>query len=362
MTAHEAINIAILGTGGVGSAFIRQLQQFQALHRLHVVLIARSTASVHSPDYAPIDLSNWEAALTQGPISVSQILDYLRKSPAPTILVDNTSSDDVAAAYPLFLAQRIHIATPNKRAFSSDIGLYQQILGASVTSGARAYHESTVGAGLPVISTLKDLLITGDRVHKIEGVFSGTLSFIFNNLSPAGTRGTQAFSDVVGLAKGKGYTEPDPREDLNGQDVARKLTILARLSGLPVTSPTSFPVHSLIPKPLEGAKSVDEFMSGLKDFDAQMDKVRKDAEATGSVLRYVGELDVINKKVEVKLATYPASHPFATLQASDNIILFHTARYSERPLVIQGAGAGAEVTAMGVLADVARITERVVGI
>jgi len=219
------------------------------------------------------------------------------------------------------------------------------------------YHESSVGAGLPVISTLKELVDTGDSVTKIEGVFSGTMSFLFNSFAPTQGLGGK-WSAEVKKAKELGYTEPDPRDDLNGLDVARKLTILARLVGLKVESPTSFPVQSLIPNELESVASGEEFLQRLPEFDAQMEEIKAAAEKEGKVVRFVGSIDVVKKEVKVGLERFDKTHPIAALSGSDNIIAFHTTRYQSSPLIIQGAGAGGEVTAMGVTGDLLKVIER----
>jgi homoserine dehydrogenase len=254
--------------------------------------------------------------------------------------VDNTSSQEVADAYPLFK-------------------LWQDIFTAARMSGAKVYHESSVGAGLPVISTLKDLIDTGDEVTKIEGVFSGTMSFLFNSFAPVQGAGGQ-WSAEVKKAKELGYTEPDPRDDLNGLDVARKLTILARLAGLPVESPTSFPVESLIPKELETVSSGDEFLEKLPQFDSRMEETKLAAEKQGKVVRFVGSIDMDSKSVKVGLEMFDKSHSIAALKGSDNIISFYTKRYGNNPLIIQGAGAGGDVTAMGVTGDLIKVISQIV--
>lgn len=180
------------------------------------------------------------------------------------------------------------------------------------------------------------------------------MSFLFNSFQPLGGGGGK-FAAEVKKAKELGYTEPDPRDDLNGLDVARKLTILARIAGLPVESPTSFPVQSLIPKELESASSGDEFLQRLPEFDAQMDQLKEEASKEGKVIRFVGSIDVPSKQVKVGLEKFDASHPIAALKGSDNIINFYTKRYSSNPLIIQGAGAGGDVTAMGVTGDLLKV-------
>jgi homoserine dehydrogenase len=180
------------------------------------------------------------------------------------------------------------------------------------------------------------------------------MSFLFNSFMPV-AGGGGAFGAEVAKAKELGYTEPDPRDDLNGLDVARKLTILARLAGLPVESPTSFPVQSLIPAELESSKSGDKFLSRLPEFDSRMEELKESARKQGKVIRFVGSIDVGSKAVKVGLEEFEASHPIAALKGSDNIINFYTERYGANPLIIQGAGAGAEVTAMGVTGDLLKV-------
>lgn len=214
-----------------------------------------------------------------------------------------------------------------------------------------------------MISTLKDLIATGDQVTRIEGVFSGTLSFLFNTFAPAAPSSSpQRWSEVVTQARELGYTEPDPRDDLNGMDVARKCIILARLAGLEVTSPDAFPVESLIPEALAGlpgtTEGVAEFMARLPEFDGRMAVLKEDAEKAGKVVRYVGSVDVTAGKVAVGLKKFDKGSAIASLTGSDNAINFYTKRYGERPLVIQGAGAGRDVTAMGVMADLIKVIER----
>lgn len=365
------VYIAIIGVGGVGKEFLKQLSNYitsnrSAPHILIPIVVSRSSAAVVSQDYSPIFLPSALdnlARSTTNPLSFpDEALSYFRGAPGEVILVDNTSDEKLAAHYPALLKNGVHIATPNKKGFSSDITLWDSIFasarGPSNLGGGYVFHEATVGAGLPVLSTLRELIETGDKVKKIEGIFSGTMSFLFNTFAPVGSGSSARFSEVVVKARDLGYTEPDPRDDLNGLDVARKLTILARLSGLNVRTPTSFPIQTLIPKPLESAASADEFLQGLGDYDTAMDELKRDAEAIGKTIRYVGKLDVESGHVEVGLHTFNTSSPIAGLKGSDNIISFYTERYGDNALIVQGAGAGAEVTSMGVLGDVIKILQR----
>ena len=352
------------GAGGVGKAFLSQLRTLAARRpapKLNLCYIATSRKALYNDDYSAITTDNVVdtlAASSKSPLELSKVVEYLAAAPSKAVLVDNTSSQDVADLYPLALGRGVSIVTPNKKAFSGSYKLWDDIFSAAESTGAKVYHESSVGAGLPVISTLKDLVDTGDKVTKIEGVFSGTMSFLFNSFAPTEGKGGQ-WSAEVQKAKELGYTEPDPRDDLNGLDVARKLTILARLAGLPVESPTSFPVQSLIPKQLESCSSGDEFLEKLSEFDSEMEQTKAMAEASGKVVRFVGKIDVALKEVKVGLEMFDRSHPIAALKGSDNIISFYTERYGSNPLIVQGAGAGGDVTAMGVTADLIKVVSQI---
>lgn len=366
MPLPRQVFIAVIGAGGVGKAFLSQLsglaqrlsQSPSSPYYLSLIWLSTSKKAIYHADYK--SLSNWESELqnsTTPTLPLPQLAEYLVKAPGKVVLVDNTSNQDVADSYPAFLKNGISIVTPNKKAFSGSYGLWADIFNAATNgngNGGFVFHESSVGAGLPVISTLKDLVETGDEVQKIEGVFSGTMSFLFNSFQPTSGGGGK-FSAEVANAKEKGYTEPDARDDLNGLDVARKLTILARLAGLKVESPTSFPVQSLIPKELESCSSGDEFLQKLPQYDDQMENLKADAEKEGKVIRFVGSVNVPKGEVKVGLEKFDKSHPIAALKGSDNIIAFYTKRYGDNPLIIQGAGAGGDVTAMGVTADLIKV-------
>lgn len=356
----RTVDIAIIGSGVVGSAFIRQLNNLNSVFHLNVIYFARnSREAIYSDDLETVDLSNYATASTRPVLSIDDLVSFIKKAPHPGVLVDNTSSEHMANSYADFLKHGISIVTPNKKAFSSSLEAWNTIFKSSESfCGGLVYHEATVGAGLPIIGPLRDLVATGDKIKKIEGIFSGTLSYIFNEFSTADPKSDVKFSDVVKVAKDLGYTEPDPRDDLNGLDVARKVTILARIAGVDVESPSSFPVESLIPKALESVESADEFMARLPEFDGDIQQVKAEALKNGKVLRFVGLVDVESGDVSVKIGQYPLDHPFAALKGSDNVVAITSERYPN-PLIIQGAGAGAEVTAHGVLADLLKIAERI---
>lgn len=367
MASTKTVYIGIIGAGGVGKAFLSQLAALTTRRpspKLVLCYISTSKKSLYHADYTPLSLSTAIDDLATNsvgaPPPLPKIVEYLSSVPAgaKAVMVDNTSAQDVADAYPLFLGAGVSVITPNKKAFSGSYALWQAIFAAAATSGAKVYHESSCGAGLPIISTLKDLIETGDQVTRIEGVFSGTMSFLFNSFAPTEGAGGK-WSAEVKKAKELGYTEPDPREDLVGLDVARKLTILARLAGLPVESASSFPVQSLIPAELESVSSGAEFLEKLPAFDAQMEEVKIAAEKEGKVVRYVGSIDFGAGQVKVGLEKFDRSHPIAALKGSDNIISFYTKRYGSNPLIVQGAGAGGEVTAMGVTSDLIKVLAQI---
>jgi len=331
----------------VGKHFLQQLSLLtQKLPNISLVLITRSNKSLSASAQTPIDLGKWEKDLDASAspaLSTQDVINFLAKIQGKCIVVDNTSSQAVADAYPDFLEYGFSIVTPNKKAFSSTLDLWRAIHTESYRSYAPylerglVYHESSVGAGLPIISTLKDLINTGDEVQRIEGVFSGTMSSLFNSFAPVEGNGGK-WSQEVKKAKEAGFTEPDPRDDLNGVDVARKLVILARLVGLEIESTDSFPVQSLIPKELESVESGDVFLERLGEFDGRMEEVRDEAVKEGKVVRFVGSVDVGKKVVKVGLEKFDRSHPIAGLKGSDNIVSFYTKRYGSNPLVVQGAG------------------------
>lgn len=336
--------------GGVGKSFLQQVEQLNnqlqahitSPRSIHVVLIARSNQILYGgPDgdesylYSSITLSSWEKKLSERPkepvlmAKIAHMLIQMVEDDNHVALVDNTSSEKLAYNYPVLLSRGISVITPNKKAFSGPIGLWQSLFDAaangngSIKSGS-IFHESTVGAGLPVISTLNDLVRTGDKVQRIQGVFSGTLSFLFNQFMPGRKTSDNDqggnFSDEVCTAKVLGYTEPDPREDLNGLDVARKLTILARIVGLEVESPTSFPVQSLVPKEIEGIEDGNEFIKKLAKFDDIMTKRKEEAEREDKVLRFVGSIEVETKDIRVGLERFVSrcycAHRLMTILAS----------------------------------------------
>jgi bifunctional aspartokinase / homoserine dehydrogenase 1 len=352
--SDQTISIGLVGAGNVGSMLIGQLaQQARRLKEdfdvdLRVRAIATSRRMLLSD--RPIDLESWRDGFEEHgePVDLARLAIHVRTDHLPhAVLIDCTASDDVARLYGTWLERRIHVITPNKRANTGPLDYYRRLRQANRTVGAHYLYETTVGAALPIVQTLRDLVQTGDEIVEIEGILSGTLSYLFNIFD-----GTTSFSALVAKAKSLGYTEPDPRDDLSGMDVARKIVILAREIGMTLEL-SDVEVKSLVPEALQGG-SVDAFLAALPNHDADMEALRREAAAAGQVLRFVGRVGR-DGRASVALRAYPASHPFARIQLTDNIVLFRTARYSENPLVVQGPGAGREVTAAGVFADLLRL-------
>ena len=304
-------------------------------------------------------VSDWDAASVNATISdvdldafVNALQRAAKDSGGAAVVVDNTSSDAVASLYQDWLKRGVHVVTPNKKANSGDLTRFELTKQAALDGNAFWLYEGTIGAGLPIVSTLRTLRASGDTIRVVQGIFSGTMSFLFNVWDP-----TKPFSDVVFQAKQAGYTEPDPRDDLNGLDVARKVVIAAREAGLDL-SLHDVDVASLVPAELEDC-SVEDYLTRLPEFDSVIARQAMEADAEGKVLRFVGKVDVVAKTGTVELAKFPKDHPFATLQGADNIVEIQSMRYSAEmestPLIIRGPGAGAQVTAGGVFGDVCKL-------
>lgn len=355
--SKTTLAMGIIGPGLIGGTLLDQLRDQAAVLKeefnidLRVMGIIGSDKMILSN--SGVDLTRWRE-LRNEKAEVADLNKFTQhvhgnESIPNTVLVDCTADSSVANHYYDWLCKGIHVITPNKKANSGPLDRYLKLRAQQRESYTHYFYEATVGAGLPIISTLRGLLETGDKILRIEGIFSGTLSYIFNNFV-----GARSFSDVVTEAKQLGYTEPDPRDDLSGTDVARKVIILARESGLKLEL-SDIPVQSLVPDPLKACKSAEEFMQQLPKYDEELAKQRNIAEATGEVLRYVGVVDAIESKGMVELKRYSKDHPFAQLSGSDNIIAFTTMRYKNQPLIVRGPGAGAQVTAGGIFSDILRL-------
>ncbi|TBV77296.1 hypothetical protein EYC46_07700 [Pseudoxanthomonas winnipegensis] len=348
----QTFAVGVIGPGHVGGALLDQLRaaQPQLLGKANVDLRLRAIASSHRMLLAERSIEDdWRGVFAQArePLDLDRFTEHLLASHLPhTVIVDCSASPAVADRYAGWLAAGIHVVTPNKQAGSGSLQRFEAIAEAAAASGARFRYEATVGAGLPVITTLRDLVDTGDAVTSIEGIFSGTLAWLFNRFD-----GSVPFSELVRQARAMGYTEPDPRDDLSGTDVGRKLVILAREAGRAL-SLEDVRIESLVPQALRQA-SVEDFMARLDEVDADFAQRLAAAKAAGKVLRYVARLD--QDGASVGLVELPADHAFANLRQTDNVVQFTTRRYCDNPLIVQGPGAGPEVTAAGVFADVLRV-------
>ncbi|MTI74858.1 MAG: bifunctional aspartate kinase/homoserine dehydrogenase I [Stenotrophomonas sp.] len=349
----QTFSVGVIGPGNVGAALLEQLHlaQPQLLARAKLDLRLRAVLSRNRMllDARGVQ-GDWKAAFEASaePADLDRFTEHLLSARLPhTLVIDCSGSADVADRYAGWLAAGIHVVTPNKQAGSGPLARYQAIREAATATGARFRYEATVGAGLPVITTLRDLVDTGDEVTAIAGIFSGTLAWLFNKYD-----GSVPFSQLVAQARAMGYTEPDPRDDLSGVDVARKLVILAREAGHAL-SLEDVAVEGLVPADLQQG-GVEAFMARLHEVDAGFDQRLADARGRGNVLRYVARFEP-GQRPTVGLVELPGDHAFANLRLTDNVVQFRTRRYCDNPLVVQGPGAGPEVTAAGVFADVLRV-------
>jgi aspartokinase/homoserine dehydrogenase 1 len=348
----QTISLGVIGPGKVGAALLDQIAS--AAPRLHaganLDLRLRALASsrrMHLADGTGVATPWRERLELAQDCDLDAFAAHVHAAHLPhAVIVDCSASPKVAARYAEWLAAGIHVITPNKQAGAGPLAQWQAIRDAAARGGARFRYEATVGAGLPVISTLRDLLDTGDELIAVEGILSGTLAWLFNRYD-----GEQPFSQLVREAHELGYTEPDARDDLSGTDVARKLVILAREAGRELNL-DQVQVESLIPRELAEV-SPEDFLARLGEFDDAMRTRHARASAGGNVLRYVARLD--GDGARVGLVELPATHAFAHLQLTDNIVQFSTRRYCHNPLIVQGPGAGPEVTAAGVFADLLRV-------
>src|SRR5580704_10310405 len=350
----NTLSIGLIGPGTVGHVLLAQIEtQIARLRALNLDLRVRGIASSKRMllEETSVDLSRWteRMAETGEALNLEKFINHVQADYVPhTVVIDCTASAEVADRYREWLARGIHVVTPNKKANSGTLPYYRALQEAKRDSGTHYLYEATVGAGLPIIQTLRDLRGTGDDVTQIEGIFSGTLAYLFNVFD-----GSESFSSIVRAAKAKGYTEPDPRDDLSGVDVARKLIILGREMGLTLEI-ADVQVEGLVPAALTQC-SVEEFMARLPESDAAMAAAFSDARSKNQVLRYVGRIDA-GGKATVGLMRLDQKHAFANIALTDNVVRFATRRYCDNPLIVQGPGAGPEVTAAGVFSDLLRLS------
>jgi bifunctional aspartokinase / homoserine dehydrogenase 1 len=354
LSDRKLLNVFLVGTGLIGSSLIDMVKdQFGKLAKeskleVNIVAIANSKSMLFDEDGLELQSCLGKMKNSGEQMNMKSFFDKMSAINLPnSIFVDCTSSPEVTSFYEDILAANISIVTPNKKANSSSMDSYRRLKETAFKRGVKFLYETNVGAGLPVINTMNDLLLSGDKVIRIEAVLSGTLNYIFSSFEEG-----RKFSEVVKEAKAKGYTEPDPRDDLNGMDVARKILILTRESGVEMEL-DEIKVENLVPEPCRGDMGIEKFFSCLEEYDKDFETLRRTAADEGKKLRYMAVLN--EGKVKIQLGSVDQKHPFYSLSGSDNIILLTTERYHDRPMVIRGPGAGAAVTAAGVFADIIRI-------
>ena len=350
----KQVNLFIAGVGNVGKSLIEQIKQqkkyIKSTLKIKLKVIALSNSRTMVFDENGLDLEDWESVLKNGqptePMAFFEATKNLNLR--NSIFIDITANEAIANTYSHYLKQSISVVACNKIACSSTVDNYKELKQLSHKYNVPFLFETNVGAGLPVIDTLKHLINSGDKVHTVNAVLSGSLNFIFNNFNKNTT-----FHDVVKQAQAEGFTEPDPRIDLSGVDVARKLLILARESG-EMLEMDAIENDPFLPKECMEAASVELFYETLKTNEAVFQKLFSSAESNQCKLKYVAAFK--DGKSKVGLQEIPAGHPFYNLEGKDNIVMFYTNRYTEQPMIIKGAGAGSEVTASGLFADIIRIS------
>ncbi|CAM1343734.1 bifunctional aspartate kinase/homoserine dehydrogenase I [Tenacibaculum amylolyticum] len=350
----KQLNLFITGVGNVGNRFLAQLQQQKEYLldnlKIQIRVIGISNSTKMYFDEKGIDLKDWKKSLLENGehASLESFLEQAKQlNLRNSVFIDNTANQSVSKMYQQYLENNIAVVTCNKIACASELQNYKKLKEVSKKYNASFLFETNVGAGLPIIDTLKNLVASGDRVHKIQAVLSGSLNYVFNNYNTNNT-----FHDVVAKAQEEGYTEPDPKIDLSGVDVARKILILARESGYELEL-SDIDNNSFLPEESLETTNNEDFYNSLTKLEAHFQDIYAKANTENCKLKYVAEL--VDGKAKVGLQHIPQAHPFYNLEGSDNIVLFFTDRYPIQPLQIKGAGAGAEVTASGIFADVIRI-------
>jgi len=351
----RTVNLFLAGAGLIGRTLLKQIAAQREMllkqHSIRIRLVGIINSRSMVIDPKGIDLGAWQERLGEGePADMGVYVDLIKALNLPSAcFCDCTASDQPPSYYEGILASSIAIVTPNKRANSGPMERYRALKNAAREKDVIYGYETTVGAGLPVIGTLHDLVACGDTVTRIEAVLSGTVSFIFNGLRPG-----RSFSSLVLEAKSRGYTEPDPRDDLGAIDIARKTLILIREAGLDLDS-KDIVIEPILPETMTKAATVDEFLALLPSIDESMTALAKAAASRGKVLRYVAIITPDSARLSLK--EYGPESSFYNLDGTDNLVMFSTARYSTNPLVVRGPGAGADVTAGGVFADILKTAQ-----
>jgi len=354
LSSEKRINIFAIGVGLIGGTLLQQIEDQKEYLKndlsLELKIVGLSNSRKMTFDEDGLDAVEWKSRIESSDTKadVSAFVAKMKKMNLPnTIFIDNTASTVVPEFYKEILSASISIVTPNKIATSSSYDHYLDLKNTAKAKNVQFLYETNVGAGLPVISTLQGLINSGDKIEKIEAVVSGSLSYIFNNFD-----GAEPFHDLVMKAKELGYTEPDPRDDLSGSDVRRKIIILTREAGIAI-EPDDVKLEPILPKVCMEANDVPAFFATLKDKNDYFVGLIEKAKSEDKVLRFIASME--NGKAKISLQAVGIDNPFYSLQMSDNMIVFTTKRYNDRPLIVRGPGAGAEVTAGGVFSDVISI-------
>jgi len=354
LSTEKRINIFSVGVGLIGGTLLQQIEeQKQYLAdglSLELKIVGLSNSRKMVFDAEGIDAQSWKNALDQSDQSAdpAKFVEVMKEMNLPnSIFIDNTASTTVPEFYKEILGSSISIVTPNKIATSSSYAHYLDLKNTAKANNVQFLYETNVGAGLPIISTLQGLINSGDKIEKIEAVVSGSLSYIFNNFD-----GSEPFKDLVLKAKELGFTEPDPRDDLSGSDVRRKIIILTREAGISI-EPEDVDLKPILPQVCMDAPTIDAFFDTLDDQQSYFEQLITDAKADGKVLRFIASME--NGAAMISLQAVGPESPFHGLAMSDNMIVFTTKRYHDRPLIVRGPGAGAEVTAGGVFSDIITI-------
>jgi len=350
----KTVNVFMVGVGLIGGTLLEQIKD-QTAHleekqKLHINITGLANTKKILLNEKGIDLNTWKSDLTKSVVKSdieAFVNDMISMNLPNSVFVDNTANQSLPEYYKSILSANISISTPNKVANSASFQQYEELKKLAQAKQVEFLYETNVGAGLPVISTMRSLIESGDEIVKIEAVLSGSVSYIFNNFNSS-----RSFHELVMEAKELGYTEPDPREDLSGSDIKRKILILSREAGYSL-EPSDVKVEPILPQSSIDAASVDAFFQTLIDENKHFSTMVSTAEKENKVLRYIASLE--NGQASVRLQAVSLSSSFHGLQGSDNMIVFTTKRYANRPLVIKGPGAGAEVTAAGVFSEIISI-------
>ncbi len=354
LAGTKTLHLFQVGTGLIGGTNLellaRQAEKLRREYQIDIRVSGLTNSRKMLFNIDGISLENWEQELDeQG--EKSDMDTFIRRvehhNLSNAIFIDCTASDEVSSLYDRLLDANISVITPNKKANSSEYAYYKKLHDITLKRRVKYLYETNVGAGLPIIENLRHMVGTGDEIYKIEGVLSGTLSFIFNSFD-----GSRPFSQIVREAQEKGYTEPDPREDLNGMDMGRKLLILAREAGYQL-EPKDIEIENLVPEEAREQGDIDHFFKVLEAHDEDFTRKVQEARSEDKLLRYVAKFE--DGKGRVALEKMDRDHPFAAIQGSDNIVVITSRHYEDRPLTVIGPGAGAYVTSSGVISDILKI-------